>query len=266
MRGATLITLLGLACGAVSFTAQAETPSASATAELAPSAMDLYSRELPPKYDKPPYSLMSLSVGHPNDGYQLRPIALKTNRHRWVKSAPSGHNWGHPALVKMLKRNARDMARAVRGSKMLVGDISSKKGGSLSGHHSHQSGRDADIGFYARNAKGKPVTLKRFVAYDGEGKAKDGSGFVFDDRRNWLLVKAWLEDHRAGLSHIFVSRPLRKRLLAYAREHASKDQLRQATILLKQPKRAEAHDDHFHVRISCPKKQKEICREHPRRR
>lgn len=264
MRGALIITLLGLACGAVTLTASAETPSASA--ELTPSAIALYSRELPPKFKKAPYSIMSLTVGHPNDGFQLRPIALKTDRHRWVKSAPRGNNWGHPALVKMLKRNARDMARAVPGSKMLVGDLSSKKGGPLSGHHSHQSGRDADIGFYARNAKGKPVTLKRFVAFDGEGKAKDGSGFEFDDRRNWLLVQAWLKDHRAGLSHIFVSRPLRKRLLAYAQKHASKDHVRQATILLKQPKRAEDHDDHFHVRISCPEKQKEICREEPRRR
>lgn len=237
-----------------------------ASRDVSNSPERLARRELPKKFTKPPYAIMSLTVGYPNDGYQLRPIALKTNRHRWVKSAPRGRNWGHPALVKMLKRNARDIARAVPGSKMLVGDISSKKGGPLSGHHSHQSGRDADIGFFARNAKGRPVALQRFVAFDGEGKAKDGSGFTFDDRRNWLLVRAWLQDHRAGLSHIFVSRPLRQRLLAYARKHATKDHLRQATVLLKQPKRAEAHDDHFHVRISCPPKQKEICREQPRSR
>jgi len=34
----------------------------------------------------------------------------------------------------------------------------------------------------------------------------------------------------------------------------------QATALLKQPEKGEDHDDHFHVRITCPAEQEEICR------
>src|SRR5690606_9398796 len=107
----------------------------------------------------------------------------------------------------------------------------------------------------------------RFVAFDGDGKAKDKSGLVFDDWRNWLLVQSFINDHRAGLSHIFISRPLKTRLIAFAESHPdSKKYVDRARVLLKQPSGAEAHDDHFHVRIACPKKQKDICHEEPRPR
>lgn len=224
-------------------------------------------RELPDKYDKPPYSLMSLSVGHPNDGWQKRAIKLKQRKYLRVKKGSHAFVWGHPALVKMLQRTARDMSRAKKGSVMLVGDLSRKKGGALAGHHSHQSGRDADVAFYAKDKKGRSVRLTKFVAFDGEGKAKDNSGLVFDDWRNWLLIQSWINDHRAGLSHIFVSRPLKARLIAYANKNkAYKKYVKRALALLKEPRNADAHDDHFHVRISCPKKQSDICREEPRKK
>lgn len=222
-------------------------------------------RELPPKYEKPPYSLMSLSVGAPNDGWHIRPIKISKRKYLALKSGSGSRGYGHPALVKMLYRTARDIARSVPGSVMLVGDLSSERGGPISGHHSHQSGRDADIAFYAKNKKGKSVRLDRFVAFRGDGTAKDNSGYVFDDYRNWLLVQSWLKDHRAGISFIFISRPLRKRLLEYASGHPTfKRYVKEAAALMREPANAEAHDDHFHVRISCPKRQDEICREHPR--
>lgn len=224
-------------------------------------------RKLPDKYKKAPYSLMSLSVGHPNDGWQKRAIKLKQRKYLRVKKGSHAFTWGHPALVKMLQRTARDLSRTQKGSVMLVGDISRKKGGALAGHHSHQSGRDADVAFYAKNAKGKSVRLRKFVAFDGEGKAKDGSGLVFDDYRNWLMVQSWITDRRAGLSHIFVSRPLKARLLAFANARpAYKKHAKRALVLLKEPRNADAHDDHFHVRIACPKKQGDICREEPRKK
>jgi len=230
-----------------------------------PSAAASREDRLPDKFKRAPYSLMSLSVGHPNAGWQLRPMKLKPSKYLRIKTSSKARSWGHPALVKMLRRNARDIGRTVKGSVMLVGDVSRKKGGPLGGHHSHQSGRDADVAFYARDAAGKRVTLRRFVAFGGDGKARDGSGLVFDDRRNWLLVQAWIKDHRAGLSHIFVSTPLRKRLLDYARKHKRyRKHVDKALVLLTEPRNAAAHDDHFHVRIACPKKQADICREHPR--
>jgi penicillin-insensitive murein DD-endopeptidase len=222
-------------------------------------------RKLPAKFEKAPYTLMSLTVGHPNAGWQLRPVKLKKNRFMRVKAGSEKRIYGHPALIKMLYRNARDIARTVKGSVLLIGDISDADGGPLSGHKSHQSGRDADVGFFAVDEKGKPVKLDRLVAFSGNGRAKDGSGLTFDDHRNWLLVQSWIKDHRAGLSHIFVSRPLRKRLLTFAKKSKRFAKHHDAAAkLLKRPRNAAAHDDHFHLRISCPKKLKAICHDEPR--
>ena len=219
-------------------------------------------RKLPAKFQKSPFHLMSLSVGHPNRGWQVRAKKLRRLPYLRIKKGSEKNVYGHPALVLMLRRTARQIARIAPGSKMLVGDLSTKGGGPLAGHRSHQSGRDADVGFYVKTKHGKKVTPKRFTAFGGDGVAKDGSGVVFDDGRNWLLVQAWLRDNRAGISHIFVSRPLRKRLLAYAaKKKRFRKFVKDAAVLLKQPERASAHDDHFHVRISCPKRQSEICHE-----
>jgi penicillin-insensitive murein DD-endopeptidase len=222
-------------------------------------------RTLPKEFRRAPYTLMSLSVGHPNQGWQVRAKKLRGAPYLQVKPNSIDHAYGHPALVLMLQRSAKDIAQAVPGSVLMVGDLSSEDGGPLAGHRSHQSGRDADVGFYVRDARGQSVVTPRFLAFDGDGKAKNGSGLVFDEYRNWLLVQSWVRDDRAGLSHIFVSRPLRERLLAYARRHPSFSKyVDEVAVLLKQPKSVSAHDDHFHVRISCPRQQEKLCREHSR--
>lgn len=218
-------------------------------------------RKLPPQFRDYPYSVMSLTVGHPNAGYQVRAKKLRDTPHLAVKASSTDYRYAHPALVLMLRRSSREIARSVPGSVMVVGDLSREDGGPLRGHRSHQSGRDADVGFYARDRDGNSVKLERFVKFGRDGKATDGSGLVFDDYRNWLLVQSWVLDARAGLSHIFVSRGLRARLLTYAASR--KDFARhveRAAVLLKQPERGEPHDDHFHVRIACPERQIGLCK------
>ncbi len=218
------------------------------------------SRVLPKRFTRSPYSLMSLSVGHPNNGWQVRARRLREKTYLHIKQGSRPNSYGHPALVLMLERSAHEVARAAPGAVMLVGDLSREPGGPLPGHRSHQSGRDADVAFYVRDAKGRPAKLTHFVTFDGNGRATDGSGLVFDDERNWLLVQAWLTDHRAGILHVFISTPLRARLLAYAAAHdALRAYVNEAAALLHQPEDSTPHDDHFHVRIACPRDQDEIC-------
>jgi penicillin-insensitive murein DD-endopeptidase len=222
-------------------------------------------RELPAKFRKAPYALMSLSIGAPNAGWQLRGKKLKKTPHLRIKAGNEQNTYGHPALVLMLRRSAKEVARAGRGAPMLVGDLSREQGGPLAGHRSHQSGRDADVGFFALDRKGKPIELGRFVRFGKDGKALDGSGAVFDDWRNWLLVQSWVNDQRAGLSHIFISSALRLRLLRYAQSRpALRASVPEVAALLKQPEDTSPHDDHFHVRIACPALQSELCREESR--
>ncbi len=215
---------------------------------------------LPAKYEKSPYALMSLSVGAPNDGYQVRSKKLHQTPYLRVKSSSRGRVYGHPALVLMLRRSAGDIAKAAPNSVMLVGDLSYKHGGPISKHRSHQSGRDADVGFYLRNKSGTQVSVDRLVKIDGDGSVIGHPGLYFDDERNWFLVRSWLKDRRAGILHVFVAKHVRKRLLDYARRNkASREQLLAAAAFLHQPSNSSLHDDHFHVRIDCPDRQRDIC-------
>jgi penicillin-insensitive murein endopeptidase len=203
---------------------------------------------------------MSLSVGHPNDGWQVRAKRLRNTDSLRVRSKSNKLSYGHPALVLMLKRTAKDIASAEPGSVMLVGDLSREGGGALAGHRSHQSGRDADVGFDVTDKNGKAKLSTEFHAFREDGTAKDGSGLLFDDWRNWLLVKSWILDKRAGISHIFVHTSLRRRLLSYAAKNPrAKRYVTEAAGLLKQPEGVSPHDDHFHVRIACPKRHQGLC-------
>lgn len=222
-------------------------------------------RELPERYRRPPWSKASLTVGHPNAGWQARAKKLRRTRQLRVKAGSEERVYGHPALVLMLRRSARDVARSAKGAVMLVGDLSTREGGALSGHHSHQSGRDADVGFYALDAAGKRVLPEAFVSYGADGRARDGSGLVFDDRTNALLLLAWAKDQRAGLRRVFVANALRRRLIAQGRKLSGWEAHAAAVErLLEQPENASTHDDHFHVRIACPPGQEAICREESR--
>jgi penicillin-insensitive murein endopeptidase len=211
-----------------------------------------------------PWNKMSLSLGAPNAGSQLRAKRLRPAPHLAIRPSSRDRSYGHPSLVLMLQRSAKAVAKARPGSVLLVGDLSSQAGGPLSGHHSHQSGRDADVAFYAKDAKGRPKKLDRFVAFGADGAAKDGSGLVFDDDRNWLLVMGWAKDHRATMAHVFVSNALRARLLAHGRKTRQRGLVPKVAALFKQPENAEPHDDHFHVRIRCPEGHEDLCREESR--
>jgi penicillin-insensitive murein endopeptidase len=217
-------------------------------------------QELPEKYRKSPYAMMSLSVGLPNAGWQLRAKKLHKAPELWIQDKSLPYTYGHPSLVLMLYRTAKQIAKQSLGSVLLVGDLSSEFGGPLSGHKSHQSGRDADVGFFVLDAKGRSQNSRRLLAFDAAGKARDGSGVRFDDYRNWLLVQLWLKDDRAELEHVFVASHLRRRLLDFARARpAFSHYVEDASQFLRQPTNGLPHDDHFHIRIACPERQQELC-------
>src|SRR5439155_25796279 len=126
-------------------------------------------------------------------------------------------------------------------------------GGELDRHASHESGRDADVGFYVKNQAGRAIYAEHFVAFKGDGTAPSWPGAHFDDARNWAFVAALVGDGHARVSHIFVATPIRARLLTYAEKIGAPSSLRQrAAEVMAQPRGALPHDDHFHVRIMCP--------------
>ncbi len=155
------------------------------------------------------------------------------------------------------------MARRHPRSVLLVGDLSLERGGPIAGHHSHQNGRDIDVGYYTTDAGGKPTLSAGFVPFDAQGRATNAPGVRFDDARNWSFLQALLTDGRAEVRSVFVASWLRERLLRQAeRAGAPKDVVARAASLMMQPPDAEPHHDHFHVRIACVDTQRaSICRD-----
>lgn len=197
------------------------------------------------------------SVGHPNEGRLEGGIRLDTSR-KEIRVVPvyaaEDVRWGMPALVHMIERAARGVARRYPGAVLDVGDISRRAGGEVHRHHSHESGRDADIGLYAVDAKGKQVHARGFIQFDARLGARNVPGARFDVARTWLLVQHMLTDPEARVSHIFIAEPLKHALLAEAkRRGVSRAVLTRAQLAMMQPTGVEPHDDHMHVRVSCPR-------------
>jgi penicillin-insensitive murein DD-endopeptidase len=202
----------------------------------------------------------SASVGSPNEGRLENGVHLDTSK-PWFRVVPSyavgDVRWGLPALVNLLDRAARSVHKRWPGSALDVGDLSRKGGGDVSRHHSHESGRDADVGFYVTDAKGKPVHARTFIRFGADMKSPTVRGARFDEAKTWHFVQMVLTDPGAHVSHIFIAEPLRQRLLAYARSRGvSRALLDRAAIAMMQPTNSLPHDDHMHIRISCSRSDK----------
>ncbi len=161
--------------------------------------------------------------------------------------------WGLESLVSLVEHAARSVRKQYPDAVLSVGHLSRAGGGELDRHASHESGRDADLGFYVKNEQGKPIVAEHFVAFKADGTSDTWPGAHFDDAKNWALVSAIATYPHAQVTHIFVAAQLRQRLLAYAEKNGVAASIRaRAAELMAQPRGSLPHDDHFHVRIGCP--------------
>ncbi len=205
------------------------------------------------------------SVGSPTNGHLIGGAHLDDAPYlRIVPAYQAGDvRWGLGSLVTILGDSARAVQKQFPGALMSVGHLSKPGGGDVDRHASHESGRDADIGFYIRSQTGRPLYSDHFVPFKGDGTAPSWPGAYFDDARNWALVSALVTDPHARITYLFVATPIRARLLAYAERTGVSLAVRShAAELLMQPHGSLPHDDHFHVRIGCPDGQK-ACIELP---
>lgn len=211
----------------------------------------------------------AMSIGAPNDGHLVGGVALPERP--WLRVVPfyadADVRWGLPALVGLVERAGRRVARRFRGAVLGVGDLSLEHGGDIDRHASHESGRDVDLAFFLVHDDGVPVAAERFVPVAPDGSAPRLAHARFDDARNWALVQALIDDPVARVTHVFVAPHVRRRLLLWAaRRGESPSVLARAAEVMHQPRSALEHDDHFHVRIGCPAGQSRTCQEGPTRR
>ncbi|HET6151101.1 MAG TPA: penicillin-insensitive murein endopeptidase [Polyangia bacterium] len=152
--------------------------------------------------------------------------------------------FGHPALVDFIRRLGAT-ARARHLGVLIVGDMSQARGGPTpSGHRSHQSGLDVDLGYLAP----KGVRAGRIKKAERE---RIGPPAVVDlathemsplwTRRSERLLEAAASD--PAVDRIFVNPAIRRQLCASPARHAP---------WFARLRPWWGHHDHFHVRLKCP--------------
>ena len=196
------------------------------------------------------------SIGMPHRGVLTNASELpKTGAgFRWLRDNDRHH--GLPRFVASIERAAAKVATERPGGTLLVGDLSARTGGKVSGHASHRSGRDADLLLYMTTLEGAPVETSDFVRVGNDGLAWDEAGkrfLRFDVEREWLLVKALVEDDAARTQWLFVSTPVKNMLLEWARARGETPEtiVRAMDAMWQPPPPAQSHDDHIHFRTAC---------------
>ncbi len=203
----------------------------------------------------------SISYGPSNRGKLIHPTRLPRSGEGFVtppRWAQRGLRYGTDELVDLIVHAGRRLSAASPGSVIGVADLSKRRGGPSAWHRSHQTGRDADLLFFATDDSGKSVRLESMLHFKANGTAvvatpgQPDQVFRFDVARNWLLVKTLIENPIAEVQYLFIYDPLKQMLLDHARVIGeSEDLVVEASWLLHQPGDSAPHDDHLHMRIYC---------------
>jgi penicillin-insensitive murein endopeptidase len=207
----------------------------------------------------------SISEGTPMKGRLSRGEVLPKKGSGYVMRKVTRQRrarFGISELVHLVKEATHKVRRRHSGSLLAVGDLSTRKGGPIENHGSHQSGRDVDLGFYVLDRAGKPAQPPDYVPFDVNGYSVDPPlEYRFDTARNWALVEALIRSDKAEVQWIFVADHLKQLMLDYASSHqAPRNAIGKARQILKQPGK-KAHWDHFHVRVYCPADDRPACQD-----
>jgi LysM repeat protein len=187
----------------------------------------------------------SLSVGAPNQGRLLDPERLPPHAGYLIRERERA--WGTLETVQGIVQAFEAVRQKdPKAPRLKVHDLSLRDGGAMTDHHSHQSGRDADIAYYQRDCQGRVCGFRKI------GPAE------LDAQRTWSLLKHWL-DHDATEA-IFIDYQLQAPLYRAARaDGASSAELRKwfqypsgPTHPLGIVRHFPRHADHMHVRFVCP--------------
>jgi penicillin-insensitive murein endopeptidase len=196
------------------------------------------------------------AIGSPNHGVLANGAELARNAEglRWLRG--NDRHWGLPRFTSAIERAAARVAHERPGARLTVGDLSTPTGGGpLSPHFSHRSGVDADLLFYVTTLDGAPVNSPGFIHVGADGLAEDeahGRWLRFDVEREWLLVRALVDDPLARIQWLFVSDVAQAMLLEWAVARGeSPEIIRRAQSMMLQPNPGGVHDDHIHVRTTC---------------
>jgi penicillin-insensitive murein endopeptidase len=141
--------------------------------------------------ERDPRALGPLSIGTPDAGLLLNPVPFPAGPY-WKLREPQ-ESWATDETIDFVVTAIEAVEARYPGSpRLVVGDLSSARGGRIDRHRSHQAGRDADIGFYYRRGEADDFRAVR---------AKE-----LDLPRTWALVRALVTD--TDVERIFIDRSL----------------------------------------------------------
>ncbi|MCA9686415.1 MAG: penicillin-insensitive murein endopeptidase [Myxococcales bacterium] len=157
------------------------------------------------------FELRIVTTGEIVDGFEPEPPqpgrlvhARKLPGHEAYLIKRPSNAYGTARTIKLIGQVVdRYRDRTKSGPKLRIGDISSKSGGPLAGHRSHQEGNDVDIGLIL---KGELADREHF-----SGASADN----IDLQRTWVLVEEFLAT--GEIRYIFLDYSIQKLLYEYAK-------------------------------------------------
>ena len=182
------------------------------------------------------YSAGCLSGGIriPKNGRGYQVMRLQRNR-----------VYGHPSLVKFIKKLGRQVASNELGV-VMVGDLALPRGGpTLANHVSHQNGLDVDLWFYTPPEAAKRRLSKR-------EREKIWARSVLSSDKSEMNHEIWGE-HNADILRLAAQAPEVQRILVNPRIKQELCETETDKSWLHKLRPWWGHADHYHVRLACPK-------------
>ena len=190
---------------------------------------------------------LSHTWGHGSSGYLINARQMPKSslwRQRRFK------NYGTPEMIATIKSGVQSLrAQFPQAPPLIVGDLSKRYGGHFPPHLSHQSGRDADIGYfvkgrYSHKQKGLALVNRRTI----------------DVEKTWAFLSGML---KTGLvESAFIDYQLQKVLYRHAKREG-KWSVAKLNKIFSYPQwkgavinHLKGHSDHMHVRFSAPLSEK----------
>lgn len=157
--------------------------------------------------------------------------------------------WGTPLMIETLIRVAEEMAwQLPDADPFVVGDISTARGGFLSGHRSHRGGVDADLGIYAKGGRQSPRGFQDLAPNELDAKA------------TWTFIRSLLDT--GSVDRMYLDQSLINVLRRYVREEEGLSQ-EEVDRIFPPPgtprtwamtgvvQHVAGHRNHLHLRVLC---------------
>lgn len=163
------------------------------------------------------------------------------------------HTYALESVNKTLRLCTKRTKDAFPGTAdILIGELSRAGGGHFPPHQSHQSGRDADIGYYLAGNK-QNATMHRVRPDE------------IDYAKTWSLLRCLLTSDE--VSRVYIDKKIQAAMAEWLRTKKTMDEDELARIFgvlggdEALVRHAAKHDTHLHVRFSCDADQAECVEE-----